>query len=61
MSTGGAERWIWVSLPWATFALCVTDGVVTDCAPIARKRALGRPEREVAAYYRGLGAVFADI
>jgi hypothetical protein len=53
-------RWIWVSLPYATFLLAVRDGRVVAAAPIARK-AIGKPEREVAAYYRAQGAVFREV
>jgi len=49
-----------VSLPYATFALCVRDGRVVDAAPIA-KWAIGKDEREVAAYYRKRGAKFEDL
>lgn len=51
------ERLIWVSLPWATFGLAVSDGLVADAPPIARW-ALGRSEHEVAAYYQARGAEF---
>lgn len=54
------RRWIWVSLPYATFALAVEDGIVVEAAPIARK-SVGRPEREVAAWYRSRGAAFRDL
>ena len=54
------ERWIWVSLPWATFGLVVSGGRVMDAAPIARK-SIGRDEREVAAYYRSRGATFVPL
>lgn len=53
-------RWIWVSLPYATFALAVANGRVVDAAPIARW-SIGRPEREVATYYRQRGAVFEPL
>lgn len=53
-------RWVWVSLPWATFGLAVRDGRVVDAAPIARW-CIGRPEHEVATYWRGRGAVFARL
>lgn len=49
------KRWIWISLPYATFGIAVADGVVVDAPPIA-KWALGRDEREVAAYFRRRGA-----
>jgi hypothetical protein len=54
------ERWIWVSLTYATFAIVVRDGRVVDAAPIARW-AVGRPERRVADYYRRKGAQFASL
>lgn len=44
-------RWIWVSMPHATFGLGVREGYVVDAAPIARW-AVGKSERWVAAYYR---------
>lgn len=52
--------WVWVSLPWATFGLEVQDGHVVDAAPIARW-AIGKPEADVAAYYRRRGAQFARL
>ena len=53
-------RWIWVSLPWATFGIAVEGGRVVDAAPIARW-AIGRDEREIAAYYRRRGAEFVSV
>lgn len=55
-----ARRWIWVSLPHATFGLAVEGGRVVDAAPIARW-AVGRPELEVADYYRRRGARFVPL
>jgi Domain of unknown function (DUF4326) len=52
-------RLIWVSLPYATFGLAVEGGVVVAAPPIARW-AVGRPEREVAGYYRRRGAEFRE-
>lgn len=49
--------WVRVSLPWATFGLRVEHGTVVDAAPIARW-AIGKPERDVAAYFRRRGATF---
>lgn len=46
-----------MSLAYATFGLEVDGGRVTDAAPIARW-AIGKPEREVADFYRGKGARF---
>lgn len=54
------ERWIWVSLPHATFAVVIRDGRVVDAAPIARW-AVGKPERQVADYWRRKGARFAPL
>jgi len=31
------DGWYWYSLPWATGAICVRDGVIVDGAPIFRK------------------------
>lgn len=47
--------WIWVSLPHATFAVVTRDGRVVDAAPIARWT-IGKPERQVADYFRRKGA-----
>jgi hypothetical protein len=55
-----APRWIWVSLPYATFALVVAGGRVVDAAPIARK-SIGHDERQVADYYRRRGAIFQPL
>lgn len=30
------SKWIWVSLPYATYGIEVEDGIVIDAAPIAR-------------------------
>jgi hypothetical protein len=49
------KRWIWVSLPYATFGIAVAEGVVTDAPPIANW-AIGRDEQSVAAYFRRRGA-----
>jgi len=49
------KRWIWISLPYATFGIAVCGGVVVEAAPIARW-ALGRDERGVAGYFRRRGA-----
>lgn len=54
------EEWIWVSLSYATFGVAVRDGVVVDAAPIARW-AVGKPEEQVAAYYRRKGATFVRL
>jgi hypothetical protein len=53
-------RWIWVSLPYATFAVAVRGGRVVEAPPIAR-RWLGKDEREAAAYWRRQGAVFKAL
>lgn len=52
------KKWVWVSMPHATFALAVERGVVVQAAPIARW-AVGKREHEVAAYLRKRGAHFA--
>jgi hypothetical protein len=52
--------WIWVSLPYATFAVVTRDGRVIDAAPIARW-AIGKPEQQVADYFRRKGATFARL
>jgi hypothetical protein len=53
-------RLIWVSLPYATFGLIVSGGVVADAAPVAGW-AVGKDEREVAVFYRRKGAVFRVV
>jgi hypothetical protein len=55
-----AARTVWVSLPYATFGIVTSNGRVTDAAPIARW-AVGKDEREVAAYFRRKGAQFRDV
>ena len=45
--TSPANGLIWHSTPRATVGLIVTDGVVTDSAPYARKWAVGRDAREL--------------
>jgi hypothetical protein len=55
-----AERWIWVSLPHATFGLAVANGRVVDAAPIARW-AIGKDESRVAAYFKRRGAQFRAL
>lgn len=49
-----------MSLPHATFALVVRDGLVVEAAPITRW-CIGRRERDVADYYRRRGAVFVPL
>lgn len=53
-------RWIWVSLPRATFALIVHGGRVVDAAPYGR-RYLGWEERRAAEALRRSGAVFQAL
>ena len=53
-------RWIWVSLPHATFALGTHAGRVVSAAPIARWT-VGKDEREVANYFRRRGASFKPV
>lgn len=53
-------RWIWVSLPYATFALAVEAGRVVQAAPIAGW-AIGQPEHRVADFYRRRGAEFREL
>jgi hypothetical protein len=48
-------RWIWVSLPHATYGLAVRDGKVVAAAPIGRW-SVGKDEQYVAAYLRRKGA-----
>lgn len=53
------ERWIWVSLPRATFGIVVRAGRVVDGAPYARGRGLrlvGMDEHQAAEKLRRLGA-----
>lgn len=48
-------RALWISLPWATFRLDVTDGRVTGAAPIARW-CQGKTAAYCIAYWRKRGA-----
>lgn len=50
------KRWVWVSLPHATFGIAVSGGVVV-AAPISRW-AVGKSERVVADHFRRRGAQF---
>jgi hypothetical protein len=54
------DRWIWVSMPYATFGIVTRGGRVVDAAPIARW-AIGKPEGQVAGYFRRKGAVFETL
>lgn len=53
-------RWIWVSLPRATFALIIHGGRVVDAAPYGR-RYIGWDEHKAAAALRGAGAEFVPL
>jgi len=44
----------WVSTPSGTFAIVARDGKVIDCAPWAKRSAMGRPIDDVLAKYRKL-------
>lgn len=51
------DRWIWVSLPRATFAVLVAGGKVVDVAPYGRRIVPpGTDERAGAEKLRRLGA-----
>ena len=54
------RRWIWVSLPYATFALVVESGRIVMAPPIAAWT-IGKIEGQVADYYRARGATFREI
>lgn len=49
------RRWVWISLPYATYGIAVEDGKVVDAAPIARWM-INKDERECADWVRGKGA-----
>lgn len=55
------DRWIYVLLPYATFALRITDGVVAEAPPIARRWVLGKNERTAADLLRQRGATFREM
>jgi hypothetical protein len=58
------ERWIWVSLPYATFGVIVRGGRVVDGVPYARGRGLrlvGMDELDAAEKLRRLGAEFVAL
>jgi hypothetical protein len=55
-----ASRWIRVNLPYAVFALGCRDGLIAEAPPIA-KWAMGKPEAEVAEFYRSKGATFDEL
>lgn len=50
-------KWVWVSLPYATFGLGIEDGKIVEAPPIARW-VIGKSEMWVASYYRRKGATF---
>jgi hypothetical protein len=49
-----------VSLPHATFALVIRDGIVVDAPPISR-HSIGRPALAVLDYYRRRGALVRSL
>jgi hypothetical protein len=53
------ERYFWISLPYATFGVGVTDGRVSSAAPIA-KWALGK-DASTLSFYRRKGADIVEI
>lgn len=53
-------RWIWVSLPYATYGIAVHDGRVVDAAPIAAWM-IGKDERYCAAWLRRKGATLIPL
>jgi hypothetical protein len=53
-------RWVWVSLPRATFAIVVQAGRVVDAAPYGR-RYIGWPEQKAADTLRRAGARFVPL
>ena len=54
------DRWIYVLLPYATFALRITDGVVAEAPPIARW-AVGKDQHVAANLLRQRGATFREL
>lgn len=53
-----SDRWVAISLPYATFALGVRNDVVFEGPPIARWT-IGKPWVDVAHFYQKAGAKFA--
>ena len=49
------KRWIWVSLPYATYGSATRDELVVDAAPIAQWM-IGKSEAYVADWLRRKGA-----
>ena len=49
-----------VVLPWACFGIIVEENIVVDAAPIAAW-SIGKPAREVLAYFKGRGARLEQI
>lgn len=52
--------WIRVLLPYACFGIAVQGGRVVDAAPIAAWT-IGKPERQVADFYRRKGGTFTRL
>lgn len=54
-----SERYFWISLPYATFGVGITNGMVTSTAPIA---SWARGKRAgVLRFYRRKGAQIVEI
>ncbi len=53
-------RWIQIDWGQACFQIGVEGGVVREAPPIARW-ARGKPEREIAQFFRNRGAKFRDV
>jgi hypothetical protein len=54
------ERDLWVSLPWATFVLVVSDGRIREAPPIAHW-CEGKEASSIRAYWAGRGARIEEI
>ncbi len=51
-----ATRWVWVSLPYATYGIAIRGTRVVEAAPIARWM-VGKNTRDVASWLERKGAI----
>jgi hypothetical protein len=59
MTALDVDRWVYVTMPHATFALGI-KGVIVVIAPPIAKWTIGRHQGVVSTYYKHRGATFAD-
>jgi hypothetical protein len=61
MESKVTQRWVWVSLSYATYGIALDDDdMVVDAAPIARWM-IGKRWIDVQAWLRGKGGTWRDL